>query len=368
MGRTQEFFKKYRRVLVVMGRIGSIIMSLLLVVFCNMFKSFNEENFDFKASFLKNMKDPLTWILAVSVAVAWTVVYVVVYQFSKEKKIEDNKPTFIKFETLNKSKPNNMRDFIKKVINPRRKKLAYYEKMELKLMKVQTAMEKIPVEKIDSKKYSALKLQEEEIIAKSSAEYVNKNLLHLSAKYNVVKLEHFTFAISDTKTTDQTDSREKKKLARKVLGKVMLGTLGSMCGVSIFSTLNGMFEWKDSGLWVTLLMIIITIFMQMYLATDDANVLVDSEIIAPTLNKIEILEEAMLWKEADMSNKPFEKMVDDYIVKQNKELQEKKSATISKAELDYLQKHKEEINKLIMDEQLKKGEMPNVNNEEEKHS
>ena len=362
MGRTQEFFKKYRRVLVVMGRIGSVLLSLLLVVFCNMFKSFNADNFNFKGEFIKNLNDPLTWILAVSVAVAWTVVYVVVYSFSKEKKIEDNKATFIKFHTLNKSRPNNMRDFIKKVINPRRKRLAYYDKMENKLMKVQTEIEKIPMEKLESDKYKKLKAQESDIIAHSSSEYVEKHLLHLNAKYNVVKLEHFTFAISDIKTTDQTDSKEKKKLGKKLAAKILLGTLGSMCGVSIFTTLEGMFEWNDSSLWITLIMILITIFMQVYFATDDANVLVDSEIIAPTLNKIEILEEAMLWEEADMKNKPFEKMVDDYIEQENKELQKKKSATISRAELEYLQNHKEEINNLMLKEQEMKGEQNDGDN------
>ena len=355
MGRSKEFFSKYRRVLIILGRCGSVVVSLVLVLFCNMFKSFNQEGFNFKAEFTKNLKDPLTWILAVSVAVAWAVVYIVVYMFCKEKKVEENKPLIVKFNELNRNKPNNFRDFLKRVINPRRKKLAYYDKMERSLMRVQNAIEKIPVDKLECKKHLRLKREEELIISKSTPEYVNKNLLHLNAKYNVVKLEHFTFAISSSKTTDQTNSNEKRKLARKLAGKICLGTVGSICGVSILSTLNGMFEWKETGLWITLLMILISIFIQVYFATDDANVLVDSEIIAPTLNKIEILEEAIMWKEADMKNKPFEKMVNELVEKQNKEAEQKKSATITAAELEYLQKNRVAINEAIMND-IKKGE------------
>ena len=362
MGRTRDFFKKYRKALLIIGRVVSVAFSLLLVLMCNMFKSINTDGFNFKVELTKNIKDPLTWVLSISIALAWAVIYFVVYTTCKEKKIQDNTPMFQKYDTLNKNKCNNFRDYIK-VVNVKRKKDAYFEKMENELAKVQTAMEKIPVEKSEGKKMQRLKHQEQEIIRKSTPEYISQHFISLSVKYNRVKLEHFTFAITTGKTTDQTFSNEKKRLYTKIFTRIVSGVMIGICGVSILSTLQGIFEWKDTGLWITLTLILLTIFIQIYMATDDAEVIVNSEIIAPTLTKIEIIEESMLWKGADMKNKPFEKMIDDFVAKENKEKvveEEKKSVKISMAQLDFLQRHKEEIDKQIEEEM--KGEINNGNN------
>ena len=364
MGRTRDFFKKYRRVLIVIGRVLSVAFSLLLVLLCNMFKSINTENFNLKVELIKNMKDPLTWILSISIALAWAVIYFVVYTTCKEKKLADNQPLFVKYETLNKSKCNNFRDFIKTVVNVKRKKDAYYEKMENELAKVQLAMEKIPVEKSEGKRMAKLKSKEQEIIRKSTPEYIEQHFISLSVKYNRVKLEHFTFAITTGKTTDQTFSNEKRRLYTKLAGRIVTGVLLGMCGISILGTLKGIFEWKDTGLWITLIVILITIFIQIYMATDDADVIVNSEIIAPTLTKIEIIEESLLWKDADMKNKPLEKLIDNYVAEQNKVEEEKKPVKISLAQLQYLEKHKEEIDKKIEEEM--KGEEAVDRKEEER--
>ena len=353
MGRTRDLFKKYRKVLIVIGRALSVVVSLVLVVLCNMFKSINTDNFNLKVELVKNMKNPLTWILSFSIAIAWAIIYYVVYTTCKEKKLHENQPLFVKYDTLNKSKCNNFRDYIK-LVNIKRKKDAYYEKMENELAKVQLFMERIPVEKSEGKRMAKLKHKEQEVIRKSTPEYVEKHFLSLSVKYNRVKLEHFTFAITSGKATDQTYSNEKKKLYSKLVGRIFVGTVLGMCGVSILSTLKGIFEWKDTGLWITLLVILISIFVQIYMATDDAEVIVNTQIIAPTLTKIEIIEESLLWKDADMKNKPLEKLINDYVSEQNKAEEEKKPVKISLAQLQYLEKHKEEIDKKIEEEM--KGE------------
>lgn len=352
MLKAKDLFKKYRKILIIIGRGLSVGLSLLLVVFCNMFKSLNEENINIKVELLKNLQDPLTWILSFSIAIAWSVVYFVVYQTCKEKKLQENQPLFIKYDTLNKSKCNNFRDFIKKVVNVKRKKDAYYTMMERKLEKVQFLQEKIPEDKRNNSKFKILKDRELDIIKKSTNEYIEEHFSALSVKYNRVKLEDFTFAVSSSKVTDKTFSNEKNKVFTKLSTKIIGGVLLSMSGVSILSTLKGVFEWKETGLWITLLVILVSIFCQIYFASGDADTIVDSEIIAPIKTKIEIIEASMLWNEADMTNKPMQKLIDEYVIQENKELQEKK-ATITKAELDYLQKHKEEIDKKIIDEEMK---------------
>ena len=71
-------------------------------------------------------------------------------------------------------------------------------------------------------------------------------------------------------------------------------------------------------------MIILTIFIQIYFATIDAENLVDSEIIAPTQTKIKIIEDSMLWEKADFSKNPFKKIVDDYVKEHLPKEEEKK--------------------------------------------
>lgn len=353
-----DFFKKYRKVLSILGRIFSVIFSLVLVVFCSMLSSIGDTDFDFKGEFFKNLKDPLTWVLSVAIAMAWAVIYTVFFQFVKEKKLADNESLFKEFKEKNKNKPHNFGDYLKRVENIRRKKTAYIEKMEQKLALVQNAMEKIPLEKHSTKRYLKLKRKEEDILFKSTPKYIGEHLLSLSVKYNKVSIEHFTFAITTAKVTDKTNSEEHKQFARKVFGKIIFGVLIGISGVSILSTLTVMFNWKDSGMWVTLLMIIITLFFQVYMASLDAETITDSEIIAPTQTKIKIIDESLLWKEADLSNKPFEKMVRNWIKEhQPKEEEQKPKVQISMAELEYLQKHREQIN-----QEIEKEVKENVNN------
>lgn len=350
MVRVSDLFRKYRRVLVVVGRVLSVALSLLLVVFCNMFKSINEENFNFQVEFMKNIKDPLTWVLSLAISLAWVVVYTVVFMTVKEKKIAANIDLLDDFETKNKNRPNNFREYLKQVENVKRKKTAYYEKMENELAKIQASMERIPLEQEHSKKMHRLKAKEADVIRKSSEEYIEEHFLSLSVKYNRVSLEHFTFAITSAKVTDQTNSNENKKFARKIVGRIISGLLISMSGVGILSTLRGVFEWKDTGLWITLLLIVVSIFVQIYCASIDADTIVDSEIIAPTKTKIKIIEDSLLWDKADMTNKPFFKMVNDWVKEHKPKEPEKKTAKITMEELQYLEKHKEEIQKAILSE------------------
>ena len=354
--RISDFFRKYRRVLSVTGRIFSVVFSLVLVVFCSMLKSIGEEGFDFKTEFIKNLKSPLTWILSVAIALSWAVIYVVFFIFVKEKKIEDNANIFKEFEEKNRNKPHNFGDYLKRVENIRRKKTAYIEKMENALAKVQNAIELIPLERHHTKRFKKLKRKEEDILSKSTPQYIDDHILCLSVRYNKVSIEHFTFAITTAKVTDKTNSDEHKQFARRVFSKIIFGVLIGISGVSILSTLTVIFDWKDSGMWVTLLMIIITLFMQVYMASLDAETITDSEIIAPTQTKIKIIDESLLWKEADLSHKPFENIVNKWVAehqpKEEETPKEKPKVQISMAELEYLQKHREEINKQIEKEVL----------------
>ena len=353
-----DFFKKYRKALSVIGRIFSVVFSLVLVVFCSMLSSIGETDFDFKGEFTKNLKSPLTWVLAVAIALAWAVIYTVFFTFVKEKKLADNISLFKEFSEKNKNKPHNFGDYLKRVENIRRKKTAYIEKMENKLAVVQNLMEKIPLEKHNTKRYLKLKRKEEDILFKSTPKYISEHILSLSVKYNKVSIEHFTFAITTARVTDKTNSEEHKLFARKVFGKIIFGVLIGISGVSILSTLTVIFNWKDSGMWVTLLMIIITLFVQVYMASLDAETITDSEIIAPTETKIKIIDESLLWKEADLSNKPFENIVNKWVAEhQPKEEtpKEKPKVQISMAELEYLQKHREEINQQIEKEVTENG-------------
>lgn len=355
MVKVSDLFKKYRRALVVIGRIFSVILSLVLVLFCNMFQSLHEENFNFQVEFIKNLQRPLTWVLSLAISLAWVVIYAVVFTTVKEKKIASEKALFEEFETKNKNRPNNMRDYLKLVENVKRKKTAYYDKMENELSKIQAHIEKFPIEKEDCRKVQKLKKKEQEIIRKSSPEYVDEHLLSLSVKYNRVSLEHFTFAITSAKVTDKTESNEQKKFFRKIFSRVITGVLISISGVGIVSSLKGVFEWKDTGLWITLLLILVSIFMQVYCASVDADMIVDSEIIAPTKTKIKIIDDSLLWSEADLTNKPFEKMINDYIEK-NRPSPTKPKAKITLEELKFLEKHKQEIAEAI---QKEKGEEEN---------
>lgn len=356
--RISDLFKKYRKTLIVIGRTLAIIVALVLVVFCNMLESIGDKDFDFKAEFAKNLHSPLTWVLAISVSLAWVVFYTITYTSIKERKINENMYLFNKFDEVNKVRPNNFGEYLRLEVNPNRKAKAYHDKMENALAKVQGQLEKIPLEKKDTKKYIKLKNKEQEIIRKSTPQYIEEHFLSLSVKYNRVTLEHFTFAITNTRVTDKTNSDESKKLGAKLFLKMVSGVMISICGVSIFYSLNVIFNFRETGLWVTLIMIILTIIIQIYFATLDAENLVDSEIIAPTQTKIKILEDSMLWKKADFSKNPFRKMVDEYVQEHipKEEVKEKKQARISIAELEYLQKHRDEINKEIEREVEEQGQ------------
>lgn len=354
--RIGDLIKKYRKALVVVGRVFAILVALVLVVFCNMLESLGEESFDFNAEFAKNLHSPLTWVLAISVSLAWLVFYTITYTTIKERKVNDNMNLFNKFDEVNKVRPNNFGDYLRLVINPYRKSKAYHDKMENALAKVQGQLEKIPLEKKDTKKYLKLKNKEQEIIRKSTPQYIEEHFLSLSVKYNRVTLEHFTFAITNTRVTDKTNSDESKKLGAKLFVKMISGVMISICGVSIFYSLKVIFNFRETGLWVTLIMIILTIFIQIYFATIDAENLVDSEIIAPTQTKIKIIEDSMLWEKADFSKNPFKKIVDDYVQEHLPKEEEKKQAKISMAELEYLQKHRDEINKEIEREVEEQGQ------------
>ena len=357
--RISDFFKKYRKGLVVAGRILSVVIALMLVVFCSMLKSIGDVDFDFQTEFVKNLLSPLTWVLSIAIASSWSIVYTVVFLFNKEKILGDNVNLFLDFKTKNKNRPHNFGDYLKRMENIRRKKAAYIEKMEQELSKVQGAMERIPLEKHNCKKYLRLKSKEENIIFKSTPQYIEEHLLSLSVKYNKVCIEHFTFAITTAKVTDKTNSEEHKLFARKVFGKIILGVLVGLSGVSILSTLSVIFEWKDAGMWITLIMILLTLFFQVYTASLDAEVITNSEIIAPTETKIKILEESCLWEEADFSNKPFENMINNWVKehqpKEEPKPKEKPKVQISMAELEYLQKHREQINQEIEKEVTENG-------------
>lgn len=348
----KSIFKKYRRTFTNIGRSLAIILSLLLVLFCNMFKAINEENFNFKAEFVKNLKSPLTWGLAIAVSIAWVVVYINAYQISKEKKIKENAEVFEEYKVKNNSKPNNFRDYINKVENVHRKEKAYIAKMEYELAKVQSAMESIPMEKHNSKKYKKLKEKEADIIFRSTPEYIKEHFLSLSVKYNRVTLEHFTFAFTTGKLTDQTDSKEKNKFASKVFSRIVSGVFISICGVSILGSLQGMFEWKDGVLWITLGTIIMSIILQVYCAMADADAIVDSEIIAPTITKIKIIDDSLLWAEADMTHKPLEMLVKQHIenTRPKEEIQDDE-AEITLEQLEYIKRHEKEINEAIAKEE-----------------
>ena len=66
--RISDFFKKYRKGLVVAGRILSVVIALMLVVFCSMLKSIGDVDFDFQTEFVKNLLSPLTWVLSIAIA------------------------------------------------------------------------------------------------------------------------------------------------------------------------------------------------------------------------------------------------------------------------------------------------------------
>lgn len=349
--RISDFFKKYRKFLSNVGRVLSVVISLVLVVFCSMLTSIGDEDFNFKAEFLKNLKAPLTWVLSIAIAVAWAVIYTVVFGVVKERKLLDNKALFDDFNIKNKNRAHNFGEYLKRVENMRRKRSAYLDKMERELSKVQNVMERIPLEKHHTSRYLKLKKKEENIIMKSTPQYIDKHLLSLSVKYNRVSIEHFTFAVTTARVTDKTNSEEHKQFAKKIFNKVIFGVLIGLSGVSILSTLTVIFEWKDAGMWVTLIMIILSLFIQVYTASLDAETITDSEIISPTQTKIKILEESCLWREADFTNKPFEKIINNW-VKENQPKEEvaKPKVQISMAELEYLQKHREEINQEIAKE------------------
>lgn len=371
----KNYFKQFRRAFVVLGRFLAVILSVAIVVLCNMVTSVNLGNLTFKDLLVKNLHDIKTYITSIAISISWAVVYWVVYMTCREKKLDDDnsKEIITSYKIANKTRPYNFADYIKKVENINRKKEAYSEMMEERLAKVQSKIEDIRAEdqvpetkhKFIYKRYLALKDKEKDIIYKSTDEYINTHILSLSVKYNRVKLSHFVLPDSFAEVTDKTESQEKKKLTNKLISKVTMGALLGLCGFSILTCIGDLFSWNTAGFWLTIVSVILSLFIQGYFASDLADTLVDSEILAPCKMKTKIIEDSLCWEFADIKGKPFQEYVNQFMEKEKEQLGEqekpKETVKITQAQLEYLEKHREEINEQIINEEMKKGEDVNGN-------
>ena len=369
MGNGKNLFKKYRRVLTLIGRGFSIVFSIILVVFCNMFQSIHEENFNLIISIQKSFEDPIFWLLIVAINLAWVVIYMNFYTIAKEKKLSEPSSQEIinEFTILNKRRPKNFNEFVK-VENLRRKKESYVDMMNDKLAEVQIKLEKFPLEKMNTEKYRLLKEQEQDIINKLDDKYIEENLFTLTTKYNRVRMDDFRLCFTNAKTSDKTTSEEDKKLAKTISARMILGILSSTLMVGVTASLSGLFSFKDEGFWITITMVIVTCFIQIYFGSSNADKLTDSEILAPTVVKSEIIRESLVWDNADKKDDDLQRALDKYIQDSlPKEPEAPKKAVITQAELEYLQKHKEEISKEIEEEinnQFKEEEQDGNNTKE----
>ena len=163
--------------------------------------------------------------------------------------------------------------------------------------------------------------------------YINDNLNYLYAKSNHVSVNDFTFSkYSDAKITDKTSSNEDKRLLAIGTNKMLIGFLiNGITVVGVTYILEGVITFKQTEFWVTLLSIFISSIIQVYFAISAAKKITDSEIIGPTIVKIKILEDSLMWSEADSSNIEFLKAL-------NEQLYPKK-ITITKEQLEKLQQN-----------------------------
>lgn len=353
---------KYKKILTYLGRVFAIIMSILLVIFCKMLDSIDDENFNFTNELIKNLKTPMLWATLISMSLCWEIVYFTVYTFYRDKKLnsQESREIFAEYKAVYKIKPTNLSDYLKYVENPKRKKVAYIEMMESKLEFVQNKLEKIPMEKYGSKLHKKLVNKEKTIIEHLNENYINEHIFKLSVKYNRVRVSDFMLdRNTNAIITDKTKSNESNKITNMAILKLFSSIFFSFIVVSFAFTLNAEFKFKSNGFWITIIVVLLNCLIQAYFGASFSNKVTDSEIIAPTIIKTDIIKASLQWENSKRQDnefsKAFYKLVDD--LKEKEDLKEKKKVVISQAELEYLSKHKEEIQEKIIEENEKEEDV-----------
>ena len=322
-------------------RIISIAASIVLALFLKMFDGFVDDEFDFNAELQSNFKDPTFWLLTGVLNIVWLIVYYSVYTIKRDSILASDEWIQIadRYRKLVSMKIKNFVDYIR-IINLKRKKEAYQKKWNKKLVIVQSKIERNLnllnwrlLRKYANWRLVHLREKEQHRKDKLDDNYINDNLNYLYAKYNHVSVNDFTFSkYSEAKITDKTSSNEDKRLLAIGTNKMLIGFLiNGITVVGVTYILEGVITFKQTEFWVTLLSIFISSIIQVYFAISAAKKITDSEIIGPTIVKIKILEDSLMWSEADSSNIEFLKAL-------NEQLYPKK-ITITKEQLEKIQQN-----------------------------
>ena len=322
-------------------RIISIAASIVLALFLKMFDGFVDDEFDFNAELQSNFKDPTFWLLTGVLNIVWLIVYYSVYTIKRDSILASDEWIQIadRYRKLVSMKIKNFVDYIR-LINLKRKKEAYQKKWNKKLVIVQSKIERNLnllnwrlLRKYANWRLVHLREKEQHRKDKLDDNYINDNLNYLYAKYNHVSVNDFTFSkYSEAKITDKTSSNEDKRLLAIGTNKMLIGFLiNGITVIGVTYVLEGVITFKQTEFWVTLLSIFISSIIQVYFAISAAKKITDSEIIGPTIVKIKILEDSLMWSEADSSNIEFLKAL-------NEQLYPKK-ITITKEQLEKIQQN-----------------------------
>lgn len=322
-------------------RIISIAASIVLALFLKMFDGFVDDEFDFNAELQSNFKDPTFWLLTGVLNIVWLIVYYSVYTIKRDSILASDEWIQIadRYRKLISMKIKNFVDYIR-LINLKRKKEAYQIKWNKKLVRVQSKIERNLnllnwrlLRRYANWKLVHLREKEQHRKDKLDDNYINDNLNYLYAKYNHVSVNDFTFSkYSEAKITDKTSSNEDKRLLAIGTNKMLIGFLiNGITVIGVTYILEGVITFKQTEFWVTLLSIFISSIIQVYFAISAAKKITDSEIIGPTIVKIKILEDSLMWSEADSSNIEFMKAL-------NEQLYPKK-ITITKEQLEKIQQN-----------------------------
>ena len=322
-------------------RIISIAASIVLALFLKMFDGFVDGEFDFNAELQSNFKDPTFWLLTGVLNIVWLIVYYSVYTIKRDSILASDEWIQIadRYRKLVSMKIKNFVDYIR-LINLKRKKEAYQKKWNKKLVRVQSKIERNLnllnwrlLRRYANWRLVHLREKEQHRKDKLDDNYINANLNYLYAKYNHVSVNDFTFSkYSEAKITDKTSSNEDKRLLAIGTNKMLIGFLiNGITVIGVTYILEGVITFKQTEFWVTLLSIFISSIIQVYFAISAAKKITDSEIIGPTIVKIKILEDSLMWSEADSSNIEFLKAL-------NEQLYPKK-ITITKEQLEKIQQN-----------------------------
>lgn len=331
-------------------RIISIAASIVLALFLKMFDGFVDDQFDFNAELQSNFKDPSFWLLTGVLNIVWLIVYYSVYTIKRDAILasDDWNQTADRYRKLNSMKIKNFVDFIR-ILNLKRKKEAYQKKWNRKLVRVQARIERNLnllnwrlLRKYANWRLVHLRAKEQRRKDKLDETYIDSNINYLFARYNHVSINDFTFnKYTEARITDKTSSNEDKRLLAIGTKKILLGFLiNGITVAGVTYIMEGVMTFKQTGFWITLLSIFISSIIQVYFAISAAKKITDSEIIGPTIVKTKILEDSLMWSEADSSNIEFLKALNEQLYPTPKKI------TITKEQLERIQQdnaeHKEE--------------------------